>query len=123
MSGLNPVATGILTGAISGGAMGFIVGGPTGAAVGATAGGIMGAASAEEAQKNKRAALKVQKSAVEAGIANQNALVSDQYNKKKAARAIGDTAANPSASGMGDTSSGAMLNTMTGNDQLVNVLG
>jgi hypothetical protein len=120
--GLNPVATGILTGAISGAAIGFVAGGPVGAAVGATAGGIVGGASAEEAQKAKRAGLEAQKDANMAAIDNQNALVADEYNKKKQARGMAEAVQNPEASGMG-TSSGAVLNTMTGNDKLVNVLG
>lgn len=119
--GFNPVASGILIGSITGAATGFLMGGPAGAAVGGIAGGISGGASAEEGEKKRRAGEQAQKQAMINGVKNQNALVEDQYNKKKQASGLMG-APGSSASGLGASQTGAVLTSVTGNEQ-VNLLG
>ena len=120
---LNPVATGILMGSISGAAMGFMVGGPAGAVIGGTAGAITGGAGASEAQKKELAQKAAGKQAAALGVANQNALMESEYKKKMQTRGLGDMASGAGAtpSGIGASQTGAVLTTTAGTQN--NILG
>lgn len=99
---MNKVAAGILTGAATGGLGGAALG-PwgivAGAVIGATTGGIAGA----ESQAADIAGVK----AHDAEVANTNALMEDEYSKKKQAKGI---IAGGNSGGAGQ-SSGAVLDT------------
>lgn len=111
MSGLSPVAAGILMGSISGAAMGFMTTGtPMGAAAGAVIGGVSGGLQADKAEDDRIEGIKNQKRAAAAGVKNQNALVENEYRKSKNAAGL-DT----SGTGNGiPPQSGAVLESVTG---------
>lgn len=122
MSGLSPVAAGILTGAVTGAATGFFVSGgnPLGAAAGAVVGGTMGGLQADKAEDDRVEMGKEQKRTVKRGVANQNALIKNEYDKK-AARGLAQAVNSPEASGLGASQTGAVLESSTGNK--TNLLG
>jgi hypothetical protein len=110
--GLNPTAIGILTGGIlapgAAGPMGALIGGGIGALY-------------DRAQGAVRDGMSAMRKAERAGIANQNAIVEQGYQKLNAARGIGDFGGNPNPK-KGDIASslGVALNADGGN---VNLLG
>jgi len=123
MAGMNPVASGILTGGASGAATGAMIGSAAGgvgalpgAAIGFVAGAIMGGAAGSEKQKADMAAKKAAENQYETGIANQNALTEDNYNKKRNAKGL-EAAVNGEAA----SQTGAVLTSPTGNT--TNILG
>lgn len=98
MFGLNPVATGILIGGI-GGPMGMAIGGGIGAMY-------------DNAQGMKRDAEKAQRKLETKAVENQNALVNETFQKRKAAFGIGEALAGnaketASASGMFSSEGGS----------------
>lgn len=104
-------AVGVLTGAITGAGMGFMYGNAPGAVVGAVAGATTGYLGAEESRKKEWAMKQAQRDQAAAGIANENALVKEAYNKRKNAMGLGDVPGNAA----GNT--GGILTSVTGTDQ------
>lgn len=97
MFGLNPVATGILLGT---------VGGPAGIALGAGIGAMY-----DNAQGQKRDAMKKMNELKQEGVNNQNALVTEAFNKRKNAFGIGEGESSPM--GNAASQSGAALTSPT----------
>lgn len=121
-SGINPIAMGILTGSVTGAAMGFMTTGtPMGAVVGAGIGATMGGIQGSETQKKDLAIRKAGNDQYAAGVANQNALMNQEYQKKLQARGIGDMSGGSAPAGGIASQSGAALTTPTGST--TNILG
>lgn len=119
--GINPIAMGILTGSVSGAAMGFMAGGVPGAIIGAGVGATMGGIQGSETQKKDLAIRKAGNDQYAAGVANQNALMNQEYQKKLQARGIGDMSGGSAPAGGIASQSGAALTTPTGST--TNILG
>jgi hypothetical protein len=99
MFGLNPVATGILLGA---------VGGPVGMGLGAGIGAMY-----DHAQGQKRDAQKAMHGLQQQGVNNQNALVTENFNKRKDAFGIGEEVA-PAPMGNAASQTGAAMPSILG---------
>lgn len=99
MFGLNPVATGILLGGITAGPMGMALGGGIGAMY-------------DSAQGQQRDAEGARRDLQREGIKNQNAIVADQFNKRKSAFGIGE-GAQKSPMGNAASQSGSVLTSTT----------
>lgn len=105
---LNPVAIGILTGGLLGGAglgpLGSVIGGGIGAMYDSNQGKM------RDAQRNMR---KLQGE----GIANQNAVVEENYNKRKSAFGIGEKSTSPMGNAASQT--GAILNSPSSGNSIL----
>lgn len=107
MFGLNPVASGILVGTMTGGL------------------GAYAAYSYEAGKEQQREAEKAMRREQGKQVTNANALVQANYDNKKAARGLADSIKNPQPGApLGEVSSqsGSALNSVT-NPELVNLLG
>lgn len=111
MFGLNPVATGILLGAV-GGPMGMALGGGIGAMY-------------DHAQGQKRDAQKEMHRLTEEGVKNQNAIVEQTFQKRRAAYGLGESApAEAQPAGLASAQEGSILsdNSQTRTSR-INLLG